>query len=65
MPMKPFTTIAVAILVFGGLIHLVRFATGFQLVIAGFSPPLWGNAIGAVVAFGVAWKVREEARGAS
>ena len=61
--MKPFTTIAVAILVVGGLIHLVRFFTGFQLVIAGFSPPTWANAIGAVIALGTAWMVRKEARG--
>jgi hypothetical protein len=61
--MKPFTTIAVAILVLGGLIHLARFATGFSLEIAGFSPPIWTNAIGAAIALGTAWMVRKEARG--
>jgi hypothetical protein len=63
--MKPFTTLAVAILVLAGLIHLLRVVTGFSLVIAGHPFPVWANAIGAVIALGVAWMVRKEARGES
>jgi hypothetical protein len=61
--MKPFTTFAVAILVLAGLVHLLRLFTGFSLEIAGHAIPLWANAVGAVVALGVAWMVRKEARG--
>lgn len=61
--MKPFTTFAFAILIAAGLVHLLRLITGFSLEIAGHAIPLWANAIGAVVALGVAWMVRKEARG--
>jgi hypothetical protein len=61
--MKPFTTLAALILALAGLVHLVRLFTGFSLEIAGHQIPLWANAIGAVIALGVAWMVRKEARG--
>jgi len=61
--MKPFTMLAVAILALAGLVHALRLFTGFSLEIAGHAIPLWANAIGAIVAFSVAWMVRKEARG--
>ncbi len=60
--MKPFTTIAMAILVLAGLIHLARLATGFSVAIAGTEVPIWANALGAIIALGVAWKMRGEMR---
>ncbi len=61
--MKPFTTLAVAILALAGLVHLLRLFTGFSVVVAGHPIPGWASAIGAILALGVAWMVRKEARG--
>ncbi len=63
--MKPYTTIAVAILTLAGLAHLLRLVTGFSVVVAGQPIPGWASAIGAVAALGVAWMVRKEAQGQS
>ena len=60
--MKPFTTLAFAILILAGLVHLLRLVMGFSLVIAGCDIPRWANAFGAVLAFVIAWKMRDEAR---
>ncbi|MDE2436983.1 MAG: hypothetical protein KGM49_12050 [Sphingomonadales bacterium] len=61
--MKPFTTVAFAILVLVGLVHLLRLVTGFSLEVAGHAIPLWANALGAIIAFGVAFKLRQENAG--
>lgn len=61
--MKPFTTLAFAILVLAGLAHVLRLATGFDMVIDGHAIPRWASVIGAIVALGVAYKLREEAKG--
>jgi hypothetical protein len=60
--MKPFTQVAIVVFVLVGLVHLLRLVTGFSLIVAGCSIPLWLNAVGAVIAFALAWLLRKEAR---
>jgi hypothetical protein len=61
--MKPFTATAVALLGLVALVHVVRLLAGFEVVIAGFSMPVWASLPGALVAGGLAMMVRRESRG--
>lgn len=60
--MKPFTTIAVALLAVMAIVHLVRLFVGWEIVVTGFVVPVWWSAIGLVVAGGLALMVWREAR---
>ena len=60
--MKPFTTIAVAFLTLIAVVHLLRLFAGWEVVVVGFSIPVWWSAIGLVVAGGLALMVWREAR---
>jgi hypothetical protein len=61
--MKPFTTIAVAIFTLMAIVHLLRLAFGWEVVVTGFVIPVWWSAIGIVVTGGLALMVWREARG--
>lgn len=61
--MKPFTTLAFVILLAAGLAQAVRALLGFDVVIDGFTVPRWASAIAAIVALGVAYQLRKEAKG--
>lgn len=60
--MKPFTTVAFAILLAAGLAHVVRLIAGFEVVIAGHYVPLWASAVGGLIALIVAFQLRREAK---
>ena len=59
--MKPFTTIAVAIFTLMAIIHLLRLAFGWEVVVTGYVIPVWWSAIGIVVAGGLALMLWREA----
>ncbi len=59
--MKPFTTIAVAIFTLMAIVHLLRLAFGWEVVVTGYVIPVWWSAIGIVVAGGLALMVWREA----
>jgi len=59
--MKPFTTIAVAIFALMAIVHLLRLAFGWEVVVTGYVIPVWWSAIGIVVAGGLALMVWREA----
>jgi hypothetical protein len=61
--MKPFTAIAVAIFTLMAIVHLLRLAFGWEVVVTGFVIPVWWSAIGIVVTGGLALMVWREARG--
>jgi len=60
--MKPFTAIAVAVFIAVAVIHLIRFLAGWQVVVGGFSVPVWWSAPGFVVAAALACMLWREAR---
>ena len=60
--MKPFTTIAVALLALIAVIHLLRLLAGWQVVVTGFVVPVWWSGLGFVIAGGLALMVWREAR---
>ncbi|MGH6786034.1 MAG: hypothetical protein ACREBO_04325 [Novosphingobium sp.] len=60
--MKPFTTLAIALFVAIGIVHLLRLMLGFEVVIAGWAVPLWASLIGAVIAGVLALMLAREAR---
>ena len=59
--MKPFTTIAVAIFALMAIVHLLRLAFGWEVVVTGYVIPVWWSAVGIVVAGGLALMVWREA----
>jgi hypothetical protein len=61
--MKPFTMIAVVLLAVIAIVHLLRLFTGWEVVVNGFSIPVWVSVPGAIVAAGLAFMVAREARG--
>lgn len=58
--MKPFTTIAVAFLAIVAVAHLLRLFAGWEVVVVGFSIPVWWSAFGLLVAGGLALMVWRE-----
>jgi hypothetical protein len=60
--MKPFTTIAVVLLAVIAVVHLLRLFTGWEVIVSGFTVPVWWSAFGLVVAGGLALMVWREAR---
>ncbi len=61
--MKPFTTIAVALLAVIAIVHLLRLFTGWEVVVVGFVVPVWWSAIGFVIAGALSIMVWREAKG--
>ena len=60
--MKPFSTIAAAILALVALVHLLRLAYGWEVTVAGWVVPIWLSVVGFIVAGGLAALVWREAR---
>lgn len=60
--MKPFTTIAVALLGLIAVAHLLRLFAGWEVIVTGFVIPVWWSALGLVIAGGLALMVWREAR---
>ena len=58
--MKPFTILAVALLVLVAVMHLIRLFTGWEVTIGGFIVPVWFSLPGFVVAGGLATMVWRE-----
>ena len=47
--MKPFTTIAIALLVLFALVQVGRFLLGWDVTVNGVKVPLWASAVAAAV----------------
>lgn len=58
--MKPFTTIAAAIFSLICLVHIARLVYGLDIVIGGWSVPLWVSVPGAAVTGGLAFMLWKE-----
>ena len=58
--MKPFTMIAIGIFSLICLVHMVRLVYGLDIVIGGWSVPLWVSVPGAVVTGGLAFMLWKE-----
>jgi hypothetical protein len=57
---KPFTTIAVIVLVLFALVHLVRLFVGWPVYVNGIAVPLWVSVIAFLAALGLAIMVWRE-----
>jgi hypothetical protein len=60
--MKPFTTIAVVVLLLVALLQLLRFVAGWELIVDGIAVPVWASGIAFVIAASLAAMVWREAR---
>ena len=58
--MKPFTTLAVGIFSLICLVHIARLVYGLDIVIAGWTLPLWVSVPGAIVTGGLAFMLWKE-----
>ncbi len=61
--MKPFTKIAIAVFSLVSILHLLRLVFGWEVIVAGFTVPLWFSAIGFIIAAGLAFLLWGENRG--
>jgi hypothetical protein len=59
---KPFTMIAVVLLLLIALLQLLRFILGWEVTLNGVRIPVWASAIACLVAAGLAVMVWVEAR---
>ena len=59
---KPFTVIAVVLLLLIALLQLLRFIMGWEVTLNGLPIPVWASAIACLVAAGLAVMVWVEAR---
>ena len=59
---KPFTIIAVVLLLLIALLQLLRFIMGWEVTMNGARIPVWASAIACLVAAGLAVMVWVEAR---
>ena len=59
--MKPFTTIAVAFLALIAVVHLLRLFAGWEVIVVGFTIPVWWSGFGLLIAGGLALMVWREA----
>ena len=59
--MKPFTTIAVALLALIAIVHLLRLFAGWEVTVVGSVIPVWWSALGVLIAGGLALMVWREA----
>jgi hypothetical protein len=60
---KPFTTVAVALLALVAIAHLFRLFTGSEVIVGGYVIPVWISWLGLVIAGGLAVMVWREAHG--
>ncbi len=60
--MKPFTTLAVALLALIALLQLARFLLGWEVTINGLVIPVWLSGIAFVIAGGLAAMLWRESR---
>lgn len=61
--MKPFTTLAVVLLGLIAVLQLLRFAMGWDIVVAGTAVPLWASLVAALVAGTTSLMLWRESRG--
>ena len=59
--MKPFTTLAAILFTLVAVLHVLRFALGWQASLNGMTVPMWVSLPAAVVAAGLAWMLWREA----
>jgi hypothetical protein len=50
LPVKPFTTIAAALLSLIALLQLLRFALGWEVTVNGVTIPVWASGIAFIIA---------------
>jgi lipopolysaccharide export LptBFGC system permease protein LptF len=48
--LKPFTTLAALLFLLGAVLHAYRIYSGFAVIVAGHTIPMWGSWIGVAVA---------------
>ena len=60
--MKPFTSIAAAILAVFGLVHLLRLIGGWSVVVNGFEVPMWVSIVALIASWVLAAMVWRERR---
>ncbi len=63
--MKPFTTIAVFILILFGLVHLARLLIGWPVLVNGYAMPMGVSVIALIVSWALAMMVWKEHRAGS
>jgi hypothetical protein len=59
---KPFTVVAVVVLLLVSLLQLLRLVLGWAITIDGVAIPLWASGVACVVAAGLAAMVWREVR---
>jgi hypothetical protein len=59
---KPFTTIAVGVFALVALLHVLRLAFGWEVMIQGSVIPLWVSVLGVIIAGGLAIMLWRESR---
>jgi hypothetical protein len=59
--MKPFTTIAVFVFSLVALLQLLRVVLGWEVIVNGFSIPIWASVVAAAVAAALAAMLWREA----
>jgi hypothetical protein len=59
---KPFTTIAFVVFSLIAFMHLLRLFFGWEVTVNGMIVPLWVSIPGFVIAVGLAFMLRREAR---
>jgi hypothetical protein len=60
--MKPFTTLAALIFALMALVHLYRLIRPFELVIGGWTAPLWISGVGVAIPALLAFMLWRESR---
>ena len=60
--MKPFTSLAVLILVLFGLVHLMRLIVGWPVTVNDMTVPMWVSVVALIVAWVLAALVWRERR---
>jgi len=63
--LKPFTTIAVVVFSIVALVHLLRIAFAWQVMVAGISVPIWVSVVAVAGAAVLAFMLWHETRGPS
>ncbi|TAL28346.1 MAG: hypothetical protein EPN94_00430 [Nitrospirae bacterium] len=61
--MKPFTKIAIVVFSLVAVLHLLRLIFGWEVIVVGFTVPVWFSAIGFIIAAGLAFLLWRENRG--